>query len=71
VLERDQALGGEDRQFYDRVIATSRTDSKHVIAVTDLWSDPATAAAGQSADRHAVTVMMRGLPVACRAARTV
>jgi RND superfamily putative drug exporter len=59
VLERDQPLGGEDRQFYDRLIATSRADTKHVIAVTDLWSDPATAAAGQSADHRAVAVMMR------------
>ena len=59
VLESDQPLNDQDRQFYDRLIAISRADSKHVIAVTDLWSDPATADAGQSADRRAATVMMR------------
>ncbi len=59
VLERDRPLNEQDRQFYDELIATLRADSRHVIAVTDLWSDPATAAAGQSADRGAVTVMMR------------
>jgi RND superfamily putative drug exporter len=59
VLERDQPLNDKDREFYDQLIATSHADTKHVIGVTDLWSDPATAAAGQSADRRAVTVMMR------------
>jgi RND superfamily putative drug exporter len=59
VLERDQPLTDEDRRFYDQLIATLRADTKHVTTVTDLWSDPATAAAGQSADRRAVTVMMR------------
>jgi RND superfamily putative drug exporter len=73
VLERDQPLGGEDRQFYDRLIATSRADTKHVIAVTDLWSDPATAAAGQSADRRADAACRHDRHVAghgfgCRAA---
>src|SRR5437879_5065668 len=59
VLERDQPLNDRDHQFYDQLIAAFRADTKHVITVTDLWSDPATAAAGQSADRRAVTVMMR------------
>lgn len=57
VLERDRPLGEQDRQFYDRLVATLRADTKHVSSVIDLWSDPATAAAGQSEDRRAVTVM--------------
>jgi putative drug exporter of the RND superfamily len=59
VLERDQPLNDQDRRFYDSLIATLRADTKHVNTVTDLWSDPATAAAGQSADGRAVTVMLR------------
>jgi RND superfamily putative drug exporter len=59
VLERDQPLNDEDRRFYDELIATLGADTKHVNTVTDLWSDPETADAGQSADRRAVTVMMR------------
>lgn len=59
VLERDQPLNDRDRQFYERLIAALRTDTKHVNTVTDLWSDPATAQAGQSADGRAVTIMLR------------
>jgi RND superfamily putative drug exporter len=59
VLERDQPLNDQDRQFYEGLIAALRADTKHVNTVTDLWSDPATAAAGQSADGRAVTVMLR------------
>ncbi|PXX12301.1 RND family transporter [Mycolicibacterium moriokaense] len=59
VLERDQPLGEQDGRFYDQLLAALRADPKHVITLTDLWSDPATAAAGQSPDRRAVTVMMR------------
>ena len=59
VLERDQPLTDQDRRFYENLIAALRADTKHVNTVTDLWSDPATATAGQSADRRAVTVMLR------------
>lgn len=59
VLERDQPLNDEDRRFYEDLMSALRADTKHVTTVTDLWSDPATAAAGQSADRRAVTVMLR------------
>jgi putative drug exporter of the RND superfamily len=59
VLERDQPLNEQDRRFYDKLITTLRADTKHVNSVTDLWSDPATAAAGQSADGRAATVMTR------------
>jgi RND superfamily putative drug exporter len=59
VLERDQPLNDQDRSFYENLIATLRADAKHVNTVTDLWSDPATATAAQSADCRAVTVMLR------------
>jgi putative drug exporter of the RND superfamily len=59
VLERDQPLNEHDRQFYGELIAALHAETKHVIAVTDLWSDPATADAGQSPDRRAVTIMLR------------
>jgi len=59
VLERDRSLSDQDRRFYDELIATLRGDTKHVNTLTDLWSDPATAPGGQSADGHAVTAMMR------------
>ena len=59
MLERNQPLNDQDRGFYENLIATLRADTKHVNTVTDLWSDPATATAGQSADRRAVTVMLR------------
>ena len=59
VLERVQPLNDQDRRFYQNLIATLRADTQHVNTVTDLWSDPATATAGQSADRRAVTIMLR------------
>lgn len=59
VLERDQHLTAGDRQFYDALTASLRSDGRHVNAVTDLWSQPATAAGAQSADGRAVSVMVR------------
>jgi len=59
LLERDQPLNDADRRYYDRLVEALRADSQHVGSVTDLWSDPATAAAAQSVDRRAVTVMTR------------
>lgn len=59
VLERDRPLGEADRQFYDRLIGRLHADTEHVYSVTDLWSDPATAAAARSDDGRAVTVMTR------------
>src|SRR6201990_3194362 len=40
VLERDQPLGEQDARFYRQLMAALRADTKHVITVTDLWSDP-------------------------------
>jgi RND superfamily putative drug exporter len=59
VLERDHPLGEQDREFYDRLVATLRADAEHVHSVTDLWSDPATAEGAHSKDGRAVTVMTR------------
>ncbi|BBY43715.1 MMPL/RND family transporter [Mycolicibacterium celeriflavum] len=59
VLEGDQPLGDDDKEFYHRLVTNLRADDEHVYAVTDLWSDPATAAGAQSEDGHAVTVMTR------------
>lgn len=59
VLERNQRLTPRDRQFYDTLTGALGADRRHVYAVTDLWSRPATAAGAQSADGRAVTVMVR------------
>lgn len=59
VLERDQPLGPGDRRFYDSLVSALRVDSRHVDAVTDLWSSPLTAVAAQSRDRGAVDVMLQ------------
>ena len=59
VLERDQRLAPRDRQFYDALTTSLTSDRGHVYAVTDLWSQPATAAGAQSLDGRAVSVMVR------------
>ena len=59
VLERDQKLTLRDRQFYDAMTTALGSDRRHVYAVTDLWSQPATAAGAQSSDGRAVSVMVR------------
>ena len=59
VLERDQKLTPRDRQFYDAMTTALGSDRRHVYAVTDLWSQPATAAGAQSSDGRAVSVMVR------------
>ncbi|BCZ21620.1 RND family transporter [Mycobacterium senriense] len=59
VLERDQRLTPQDRRFYDALTTALGSDQRHVYAVTDLWSQPATAAGAQSSDGKAVSVMVR------------
>ena len=59
VLERNQQLAPRDRQFYDALTTSLSSDRRHVYAVTDLWSQPATAAGAQSSDGRAVSVMVR------------
>lgn len=59
VLERNQRLTPRDHQFYEALTASLGSDQRHVYAVTDLWSQPATAAGAQSPDGKAVSVMVR------------
>ncbi|ORW95512.1 hypothetical protein AWB92_09960 [Mycobacterium sp. IEC1808] len=59
VLERDQRLTPRDRQFYDALTAALSADRGHVNALTDLWSQPATAAGAESSDGRAVSLMVR------------
>lgn len=59
VLERNQQLAPPDRQFYDALTAALGSDQRRVNAVTDLWSQPATAAGAQSSDGKAVRVMVQ------------
>ena len=59
VLERNQPLTARDRQFYDALTAALGSDPSRVYAVTDLWSQPATAAGAESEDGKAVSVMVR------------
>ena len=59
VLERNQPLTPRDHQFYEALTASLGSDQRHVYAVTDLWSQPATAAGAQSPDGKAVSVMVR------------
>src|SRR5690625_85801 len=56
VLERDQPLQPQDRRYYDTLVAALRADTKHVVAVTDLWADPLTAPLAQSQDGQATAV---------------
>jgi RND superfamily putative drug exporter len=59
VLHRDRPLEPNDRKYYDALVAALRGDTRHVDAVTDLWSSPLTAFAAQSQDRSAVDVMLQ------------
>jgi RND superfamily putative drug exporter len=59
VLERNQGVTPRDRQFYNGLTASLASDRRHVYAVTDLWSQTATAAGAQSPDGRAVSVMVR------------
>lgn len=59
VLERDQRLTPRDRNYYDALTASLSADRRHVDVVTDLWSQPATAAGAESSDGRAVRLMVR------------
>lgn len=59
VLERDQPLGSADRSYYAALVSALRADSRHVHAVTDLWTSPLTASVPESRDHRAVSLMVR------------
>ena len=60
VLERNGGpLTDGDKAFYDRVVRDLRSDPGRINAVTDWWSNPATADSVLSEDHHVVTATMR------------
>ncbi|MFI5775853.1 RND family transporter [Nocardia sp. NPDC051570] len=60
LLERPkQALGDADHVYYSDLMAQLLRDRSHVQSAMDIWSNPQTAAANQSADGKAAYVMLR------------
>lgn len=53
VLEGQDKLGPEARDYYARLVAAMRADTAHVEHVQDFWSDPLTASGVQSGDGKA------------------
>lgn len=58
VLESQQPLGDEARDFYDRLIRQLKDDPTHVRHIQDFWGDSLTADAAESADSKAVYVQL-------------
>lgn len=58
VLESDEALGDNARQYYDELIRQFRADPTHIKRIQDFWGDPLTAQAAQSADGKAAIVQL-------------
>ncbi len=58
VLEGDQPLGQDARQFYMDMIAKLRADKTHVQHIQDFWGDPLTEAGALSTDQKAVYVQV-------------
>ena len=56
VLEGEEPLGDDARQYYSEIIRKMQADPTHVEHVQDLWSDPLTASGVQSNDGKAVYV---------------
>ncbi|MCM6776797.1 RND family transporter [Nocardia sp. CDC159] len=60
LLERPKdRLGDADHRYYDDVLARIVADRQHVQSAMDIWSNPQTAVANQSADGKAAYVMLR------------
>ncbi|MFV0493515.1 RND family transporter [Mycobacterium sp.] len=59
VLVRNGILGDQDRQFYGDLLTALRSDSGHVLDITDWWRVPATAPAAVSEDKHMVIAPIR------------
>jgi putative drug exporter of the RND superfamily len=57
VLEGQQPLGDDVRQYYDSLVRQLK-DDPHVMQIHDFWGDPLTAAAAESADGKAVFVQL-------------
>ncbi|OBF27080.1 hypothetical protein A5724_03240 [Mycobacterium sp. ACS1612] len=58
VLEGEQPLGDDARQYYGQLIRQLTADTKHVQHIQDFWGDPLTAPAAQSADGKAAYVQL-------------
>ena len=58
VLEGEQPLGDDARQFYDEIIDKLEADTEHVEHVQDFWGDPLTATGAQSPDGKAAYVQV-------------
>ncbi|CAA0131055.1 Siderophore exporter MmpL5 [Mycolicibacterium vanbaalenii] len=50
VLEGEEPLGDDTRDYYADLIGELEADTRHVEHVQDLWSDPLTASGAQSSD---------------------
>ncbi|MGV0793809.1 MMPL/RND family transporter [Mycolicibacterium sp. XJ1819] len=56
IVEGEEPLGEDARQYYTEIVDRLKADSTHVQNVQDFWSDPLTAAGAQSNDGKAVYV---------------
>lgn len=59
VLEGQEPLGDAAHEFYDQMLATLKTDTRHVESVQDFWGDPLTASGAQSSDGKAAYVQIK------------
>ena len=59
VLEGEEPLGEAAHAFYDQMLATLKSDTKHVESVQDFWGDPLTASGAQSSDGKAAYVQIK------------
>ena len=59
VLEGEEPLGDAAHAFYDQMLATLKSDTKHVESVQDFWGDPLTASGAQSSDGKAAYVQIK------------
>ncbi|RDI67395.1 MMPL/RND family transporter [Nocardia pseudobrasiliensis] len=60
LLERPKdPLGDADHRYYSELLAELQRDRSHVQSAMDVWSNPQTAVANQSADGKAAYVMLR------------
>ena len=59
VLEGQEPLGDAAHKFYDQMLATLESDTRHVESVQDFWGDPLTASGAQSSDGLAAYVQIK------------
>ena len=58
VLEGQQPLGPDAREYYRQIVEKLKADTGHVEHVQDFWGDPLTAAGAESADGKAAYVQI-------------